>query len=91
VKPASGVAGSSIAVMMNDVNTGNRPPIFGRSPEGRPDWFWISSPYRIMRNQSPSDYSPGAKKYQRVLWWMIGIGIIAAMTFFVVMLVLLRR
>jgi hypothetical protein len=44
-----------------------------------------------MRNQSPSDYSPGAKKYQRVLWWMIGIGIIAAMTFFVVMLVLLRR
>jgi hypothetical protein len=43
-----------------------------------------------MRMQNQTDFSPGARRYQRVLRWMLAVGVIAAITFFVVMLILLR-
>jgi hypothetical protein len=43
-----------------------------------------------MRKADNSRLSPGVRTYQRVLWTMIVVGVIAAITFFIVMLVLLR-
>jgi hypothetical protein len=76
--------------MMPAMGSDEQRPVFGRSPDGRPDWFWISSPHRLMRKADKSRLSPGVRTYQRVLWTMIVVGVIATITFFIVMLVLLR-
>ncbi len=67
------------------------PPVFGRSPDGRPDWFWIASPYRLMKKANRSELPAGIRIYQRVLWWMIGVGVIVTVTLFVVTAVLIHR
>jgi hypothetical protein len=67
---------------------GEKPP-FGRPPHGRPDWF-RSSPYRMMREADYSNMSPGMRKFQKTLWWIVGIGTIAALVTFVTLLIILR-